>query len=125
MSTPVRSGYYGVGDGVTVGVGVGVAAAQVKSDSTSFPGIGEPFSSKVNATLSMQLPVVWTTNFWLPFGLTLNAVTPSVPQLKTAMRSPGGIRAPTWLLAKCQVPIPLHLMPTGSSSTAARAGVTS
>ena len=55
MSTPVRSGYYGAGDGVTVGVGVavgvgvGVAAAQVKSDSTSFPGIGEPFSSKVNA----------------------------------------------------------------------------
>ena len=109
MSTPVRSGYYGVGDGVTVGVGVGVAAAQVKSDSTSFPGIGEPFSSKVNATLSMQLPVVWTTNCWLPFGLTLNAIAVSVPQLKTATIVAGANTAPTWLLTKCQVPVPLHV----------------
>jgi len=61
MSTPVRSGYYGVGVGI--GVGVGVPAAQLKSDSTRFPG------RFVCAFISVQLPVVSTTNCWLPFGL--------------------------------------------------------
>src|SRR5260370_6822952 len=113
MSTPVRSGYYGVG------VGVGVGAGQTKADGTSFPG------RFVDAAKSMQLPVVWTTNCWLPFGLTLNAVTVSMPQLNVAVSVPAGSTAPTWLLTKCQVPVPLHVAPMSLLKSAARARVTS
>jgi hypothetical protein len=88
-----------------VGVGVGVRAAQLKSDSNSFPG------RFVCAFISVQLPVVWTMNCWLPFGLTLNAVTVSVPQLNCATSVPTGCPGPTWLLTKCQVPVPLHVAP--------------
>ena len=123
MSTPVRSGYYGVGVGVADGVGV--AAAQAKSDSRRFPGrsVLVPVIV-VRALRSVQVPEVSTVNCWLPFGLTLNAVTVNVPQLKFAVSIPGGITVPTWLLTKCQVPFPLHVAPISLVKSAARAGVT-
>jgi hypothetical protein len=76
----------------------------------------------------VQSPEVSTVNCWLPFGLTLNAVTVSVPQLKTATSVAGGNTAPTWGLTKCQVPVPGQLNCSAICSglkSAARAGVTS
>ena len=130
MSTPVRSACYrvgvpvgvgvavGLGVGVGVGLGVGVPATQTKSDSTSFPG------RFVDADRSVQVPLVTTLNCWLPFGLTLNAVTVTLPQLKFAVSVPAGSRTPTWLLTKCQTPVPLHVAPISLLKSAALAGVT-
>jgi hypothetical protein len=91
MSTPVRSGYYGVA------VGVGVPVTQAKVDSTRFPG------RVVDAPVSVQVPLVVTRNCRTPFGLILDGPTVNVPQLKCAVGSPGVV-VPVWLLAKCQMP---------------------
>src|SRR5438876_7914440 len=111
--------------GLGVGVGVGVEVAQSKLDSTRFPGIGvTPSARNVDALISVQVPVVSTRNCWLPFGLTLNAVTVCVPQLNVAVSVPGAPKKPTWLLTKCQLPVPLHVAPISFFKSAARACAT-
>jgi hypothetical protein len=116
MSTPVRSACYrvgvpvgvgvavGVGVGVGVGLGVGVAAVQFKSDSWMFPGRFE------DAPKSSQLPLVTTKNCWR-FLLTTVAVTMTVPQENDTVSVPALVAPWVWLLTKCQVPFPLHVVP--------------
>ena len=52
MSTPFRSGNYGVGEGDGDGDGDGVAAAQKRDDNTTFPG------EVLDALESVQSPLV-------------------------------------------------------------------
>src|SRR5262249_21646101 len=76
----------------------------------------------LNARISVQSLVVMATHCWL-FWLTFIGSNVTGPQLKiTVSVAPGD--PSVWGLTKCQMPVPLHLVPTKSlANSAARAGV--